>query len=93
MKTKTNTRSSRVGIHTRAWKWFALYVAEYVDGCGELNCTRAAEDCASDLDIYEDHEDFEIPDWLFDMAVDAESLLQPEVAVEPEYFVAGSNGG
>ena len=33
----------------RARRWMRLHVAEYVDGCGEVNSTCLAEDCSNDL--------------------------------------------
>ena len=44
-------------------------VEHFIDDCGEVDCTRLAENTADVLDIYENDESFEIPDWLFDMAV------------------------
>lgn len=36
---------------------------------GEVNCTKLAENCANELDLYEDDE-YTIPELLFDLAVE-----------------------
>lgn len=38
------------------------------DDCGEINCTKLAEDCANEFDYYEG-DDYTIPEALFDLAV------------------------
>ncbi len=57
-------------IKARRWMFRALNqrVSEYRVG-EELNCTKLAEDCAEDMDLYEDHVDYKIPEELFDLAV------------------------
>lgn len=39
------------------------------DDCGEVNCTRLAENAAQAMDLYLDDPDFTIPSEVFDAAV------------------------
>lgn len=59
--------------HTVAKKWMIVMLQKdpktYQDSAGEWNCTLLAEDCANIFDIYE-NENFDIPEWVFDLAVD-----------------------
>ncbi len=62
----------------KARKWM-LYSENY-NACvdlitGGLNCTKLAEDCASELDLYQDS-NYTIPEELFDLAVDVSEILQ-----------------
>ncbi len=43
---------------------------------GEVNCTQLAEMTADDLDLYEDDEDFTIPEEVFDLAVTVSDLFE-----------------
>lgn len=41
--------------------------SEY-DDCGEVNCTKLAENMAEAHDLYEDNVDYEIPEHVFEQA-------------------------
>lgn len=49
-------------------KWMRFRVEDYVDGCGEVNCTALAEAAADELDIYEDRVEYTIPEFVFEVA-------------------------
>ena len=40
-----------------------------------LNCTKLAEMAADEYNIYEDEIEYNIPDWVYDLAIDAEHEL------------------
>ena len=42
---------------------------KHYDDSGEVNCTLLAENCADSLDLYEDDDDYTIPEVVFDDAV------------------------
>lgn len=42
----------------------------HIDPCNEVNCTSLAEEAADVFDLYEDHEDYVIPEEVFDWAVE-----------------------
>ncbi len=48
-----------------------LNIQDHLDHNGELNCTQLAEYAASDLEYYL-NDDLDIPEWIFDLAVDVE---------------------
>lgn len=50
--------------------WMKNNCWQYVDLCNEVNCTRLAEDAAEEYNLYVDEVDFEIPEWVFDLASD-----------------------
>lgn len=41
------------------------------DDCGDVNYTLLAENMADKFDLYEDNVDYVIPEWVFDIAVNA----------------------
>lgn len=47
-----------------------LHLEEYRDKCGDINCTKLAEDACDSFNLYEDDDDATIPEWIFDCAVD-----------------------
>lgn len=49
-----------------------LYDHASYDDCGEIDCTKLAENCADGLELYED-EECNISQELFDLAVDVEA--------------------
>jgi hypothetical protein len=51
--------------------WMRLHVEEYRDECGEINCTKLAEDAAQEYNLYQTDEQATIPEWVFDLAVEA----------------------
>ena len=55
-----------------ARQWMRDNCADYDDGI-DINCTLMAEVCADALDIYDDDdEDYIIPEWLYELAVEVE---------------------
>lgn len=56
-----------------ARRWMADNISDYDDGA-EINCTRMTEDCADELDIYED-EDYTVPEWLYELAFEIEQYF------------------
>ena len=48
--------------------WMRRNVAAYVDGCGEVNATKLAEDAACECNAHVG-DDYEIPEEVFDLAV------------------------
>jgi len=43
---------------------------DYVDYSNQMNCTTLAEDCAEELDLYEDDIVFTIPKWLYSLSAE-----------------------
>lgn len=70
--------------HTKfdARKWMYSNADDYADACesSALDCTKLAEDCANALDLYEPDDAFTIPEWLFEMAVDVETVRAEGIA-------------
>jgi hypothetical protein len=54
------------------------YPADYVDACGEVNTTQLAEDCANEFDLYLNDEAFDVPEGIYDWAVDAAEKWQQQ---------------
>jgi len=48
-------------------KWMRDNLSEYVDECGEYNCTQLGENACQHFDLYKGDD---IPEWIFDMAVE-----------------------
>lgn len=61
--------------------WMRLRVDDYVDGCGEVNCTKLAEDAADALDIYEDRVEYAIPEFVFEVAFETSEWLKKQSPV------------
>ena len=52
-------------------RWMKSVAEDYVDGCGEIDCTSLAENAADEF-----HADFWLDDpnhWVWDLAVDVEA--------------------
>jgi hypothetical protein len=43
--------------------WMACRVTEYVDDCGELECTRLAEEAADAFEVWNELDDEQSPIW------------------------------
>lgn len=55
----------------RVWmKNALLYDYESYDDCGEVICTKLAEDCADELNLYENEDEGTISEDMFELAVD-----------------------
>ena len=55
----------------RVKRWMQQHVDEYVDRrTGEVNATEMAEAAANEFDIYEDRQDYRIPEDIFDISAD-----------------------
>ena len=54
----------------RAKSFMVKNLEEYIDQCNEIDCTKLAEDAANEFNIYEDEINYEIPEWVFDLAVE-----------------------
>lgn len=70
-------------IKIQALRWMKntlRFDFESYDDCGEVNCTKLAEDCAEALNLYEDDVDFEIPEVVFDAAVDVSRSFEKKSA-------------
>lgn len=50
--------------------WMRINMNNHIDPCNEVNCTSLAEEAADVFDLYEDHEDYVIPEEVFDWAVE-----------------------
>jgi hypothetical protein len=48
----------------------------------EINCTKLAENTAAALNLYEDDEDYTIPEEVFDLAVEVSVDMYPKGYVE-----------
>ena len=60
-----------------ARQWMIDNAADYDDGI-DINCTLMTEQCADALDIYDD-EEYIIPEWLYELAVEVEEwYLKPD---------------
>jgi hypothetical protein len=59
-------------VNTRyeAREWMKDNRESYRDECDEINCTKLAEDCADNFNLYKDRVDWEIPEWVFGLAVE-----------------------
>jgi hypothetical protein len=55
--------------------WMRNNVRQYVDGCGEVNFTKLAEDAADEFEVYEGVE-CTIPEWVFEFAIETETYGQ-----------------
>jgi hypothetical protein len=50
-------------------RWMWIHVDEHVDAtCNVVNGTALAEAAADEFDAYYDHVDFDIPEWVFELA-------------------------
>jgi len=58
------------------FQWMKKNIEDYIDECGEVDCTSLAENCADNFYIYEDEIDFKIPDEIFDLAVEASQWFE-----------------
>lgn len=55
-------------------RWMRIHLSEYVDECGELDCTKLAEDAAQEFDLYEG-DDCDIPEWVFEASASLTNQL------------------
>lgn len=50
-------------------RWMAQNAGSYYD-CGEVNTTLLGEDAAGEFDLYEDEEEYIIPECVFELAAE-----------------------
>lgn len=50
--------------------WMQTNRWQFTDLCGEINCTKMAEDAADNYNLYEDDIDFKIPEWVFELSAE-----------------------
>ena len=60
--------------HRKVYK-FMLQEAPECREQGEINTTMLAETTSSEYDLYEDHVDYPIPEWVFELAMHAEEHI------------------
>ena len=53
-------------MRNKVKRWMKNNLHDYVDECGEYNCTLLAENACQEFNLYKGDD---IPEWLFDMAV------------------------
>jgi hypothetical protein len=51
-------------------RWMSLNREDYIDQCGELDCTKLAEEAADMFNLYENDDEATIPEWVFEMAAE-----------------------
>jgi hypothetical protein len=54
-----------------AWSFMLNAALDHLDECGEVDCTGLAETTANVYELYEDDPEATIPEWVFDLALEA----------------------